>query len=178
MTSLLGNIDSIREEFLRERFIKELESLKQDKDMIVETNLDEDNSENSDNELNWVDKRIQMLELIVSKYDDSIKITDSKYKEKNKTLNDELDDISNLIFKKAWNRLPNYHKIIKINEYITGLIKDKKIMKEVINKLTELVNSKKLNSLKHVNYDSTKCTIISISVLKYDPKTNEYEIKN
>jgi len=168
MSSLLGNIDAIREELLLERFTKELESMNQSLDQPTEKVGDED--------IEYQNKRIKMLETIISLHKDKLKMAEALQKEK-KSLNDELNDISKLVFQKAWNKLPDYHKTEKIKEYITGLIKEPNLQKKIIADLNSMIVSRKLTA-KIVEYDSTACVIKSISVLKQNEKDGMYEIKN
>lgn len=162
MTSLLGNIDAIRQEFFIEKFAKELENLKLS---------DDTKNEDNDNV-----KRIETLEQIINFYKNGLKMTESTYKEKNKTLQEDLNEINKIVFKKSWNRLPEYHKIIKMEEYIEKLIIDKKLRDQVITELTTLIDNKKLTG-KYVDYDSNECVIKSILALKYDSEKKEYKIK-
>jgi hypothetical protein len=168
MSSLLGNIDTIREELFLERFTKELESMKLLPDQPNENLVDED--------LDYRNKRIKMLETIINAHKEKLKMAESSYKNQ-KSLNDDLNDISKLVFQKTWNKLPDYHKMEKIKEYITGLIKDPKLQKRIITDLNNMVISKKL-TMKVVEYDSTNCVIKSIPVLKQNDKDGTYEIKN
>ena len=165
MSSLLGNIDAIREELFIERFTKELETMKPS-----------DHVENTDDDAEHHNNRIKMLETIINTHKDKLKTVESSYKDK-KSLKDDINDINKLVFQKSWNKLPDYHKIEKIKEFISGLIKDPKQQKQIISELSNLTISKKLTA-KIVNYDSSACVIKSISILIHNAETNTYEIKN
>lgn len=163
--SLLGNIDAIREELFIERFINELKVMNS---LPVYDDNKEDNNEQKE--------RIKMLETIINVHNDKLKAVESSYKDK-KSLKDDLNDINKLVFQKSWNKLPDYHKMEKIKEYVTNLINDKKQQQIIIADLNNLLISKKLG-VKIVDYDSTNCVIKSISVLTYNEKDKIYEIKN
>lgn len=117
-----------------------------------------------------------MLETIINVHNDKLKAVESSYRDK-KSLKDDLNDINKLVFQKSWNKLPDYHKMEKIKEYVTNLINDKKQQKTIITDLNNLIISKKLG-VKIVDYDSTNCVIKSISILVYNEKDKTYEIKN
>ena len=80
-----------------------------------------------------------------------------------KTVHDVCDQINKLVYKKPWNKLPNFHKNVKINEYIVEHYKDNKDLEKL---LSDAVNDKLLNSNKYVVYDQLLCKIIEIPVLK------------
>lgn len=75
-------------------------------------------------------------------------------------------DAINDVYAKKWNRLPNYHKIQKIREYLNVKYPDEKQRNEIDNKLTEMINNGTLNSCKFVDYDSTTHKINKINVSK------------
>jgi len=175
--SLLGDIDTIRKELFKERFVAELKQLEQDKEYMMDSESDDEELDtDEENNKNWTENRINDLKKIIKLEEGVISDGKESYKKTNKTLQDDLDEMNNIIFKMAWNRLPVYHKIVKIEEYIKELIPNAKLQKEVTEKLVDLVNKKKLNTKKYVNYNSLDCKIIDINILKYDDKTNEYEI--
>lgn len=166
MTSLLGNIDAIRQKLIRDRFVRELEQCK------ISTATNDDNTDKTtDNEPNWNDDRIKTLETIINQCTDKMKSSEPK-----KSLSDDLTEVNNLIYKKAWNRLPNFHKSIKMKEYVQALIKDIKLQKRIINSLTKLINENKLVSPSVVTYDSVNCTIRSIAIIVPNNETGIYEI--
>jgi DNA-binding ferritin-like protein len=174
----LGNIDLIRQDFLKERFVKELESVEKDLNLCLELmDGDEDGNEDGDEEETGVQrmqKRVHQLRTIINEYgDQSLKIK-KDYKEKNKTLNDELDELTRMVYKKPWNRLPEYHKVSKIKEYVKRLTDNKKVIKELEIKLTIMVEDKKLNTKKHVEYDHKECIIKKINILEFNKEDDTY----
>lgn len=79
------------------------------------------------------------------------------------------------IYKKAWNKLNNIHKIIKIKEYINNLpitTTEKDTLKV---ELISLVKSKRITKKSSVVYDIVNCRIINISCLEF--KGGKYVIK-
>lgn len=77
-------------------------------------------------------------------------------------------------YKKPWNKLNIVHKRIKIKEFINTLMITKEKKKELYNKFTSLLNSKKLTKKNDVEYDSINGKIITIPILKF--KNEEYVI--
>ena len=77
-------------------------------------------------------------------------------------------------YKKPWNKLNIVHKRIKIKEFINTLMITKEKKKELYNKFSSLLNSKKLTKKNDVEYDSINGKIITIPVLKF--KNEEYVI--
>ena len=86
---------------------------------------------------------------------------------------DNMDELSKIIqqndYKKSWNKLDNFQKKIKINQYVNlleskGLVKDELIPLLRNQLLTKLKNNK-LKSKKIVNYDENILTIKNISIL-------------
>lgn len=65
-------------------------------------------------------------------------------------------------FKKAWSKLPPYHKFQKVKEYLDSkklpLAERKKIEEKIISK----INDKTLNTCKYVTYDTDTCKITKI----------------
>jgi hypothetical protein len=168
----LLEIDLIRQDFFKERFVKELEYLEQDKQSVSEDDI------NNKEGINWIDKRMDDLKNIITNIDGELELSKKEYQNKSKTLNKELDELNQCVYKKSWTRLPIYHKTIKMEEYIDYIIPDshKDMQKELITVLTDIIESKKLNSIKQVEYDSTNCKIIKINILTIDLDKKEYKI--
>lgn len=65
-------------------------------------------------------------------------------------------------FKKAWSKLPPYHKFQKVKEYLDSkkipIVERKKIEEKIILK----INDKTLNTCKYVTYDTDTCKITKI----------------
>lgn len=77
--------------------------------------------------------------------------------------NDITDNLSEFVFKKPWTRLPEYHKKIKLNEYVESQNLDKENKKILLNKLLEMMKNKELNK-KTLTYDPETTKIIEIKL--------------
>lgn len=77
-----------------------------------------------------------------------------------------LDEASNNVFSKKWNRMPNYHKMQKIREYLDETHKDDPKRDEIEKMLMEKIKDGKLNSCKFVDYDTTTFKIKKITLSK------------
>jgi DNA repair ATPase RecN len=81
-------------------------------------------------------------------------------------LNKMLDEASNNVYTKKWNRMPNYHKMQKIREYLDETRKYDPKRNEIEKLLMERIKDGKLNSCKFVDYDSTTFKIKKITLSK------------
>lgn len=77
-----------------------------------------------------------------------------------------LDDASLNVYTKKWNKLPNYHKVQKVKEYMDEKYKNDPKRAEIEKLLNTRIKEGKLNSCKFVDYDSTKLKIIKITLSK------------
>ena len=153
-------IDSIRKTLSKQRFVNELEYLKEKGD--TEEIVDEDN---------WIIERVENLDKIITSIEGSMKeVKKDEYKEM-------LDEIDRCIYKKRWHQIPEFHKMKKIKEYIFENIDDEATQKKIIDDMNELIYHKKLNGKKFVVYDQTSEKILSIPALNYDKESGEYTIK-
>jgi hypothetical protein len=100
-------------------------------------------------------------------------------------LNEYVKDMDILTFRKPWNKLREFHKLMKINEYVDHLHYDDKIGKKKVEKnkkylkkyLCSGIRDKKFGKNKcEIVYDEKAMTIVSISCLIYDKKTGLYMI--
>jgi hypothetical protein len=99
--------------------------------------------------------------------------------------NNYMDDY---VYKKPWSRLREFHRIVKLREYIDSLEYDEKLLstnmdkikknKEMlITQLIELLKNKELSKKKNqVLYDVDKTKIIEIGCVVLNPKTKLYDI--
>lgn len=86
-----------------------------------------------------------------------------------------LNKIDNIIYKKPWNKLNIKQKEIKLNEYIDNfIITNNNFIK---NKIIEEFKNNKLNSSKDVIYDPIKCIITDIKKLSFDTNKQIYIYK-
>ena len=109
----------------------------------------------------------------------------NKQEIKKMNLDEYLKDVNVLTFKKPWGKLREFHKIMKIKEYVDGLeygkkakqkdiIKNKKYLKEEI--FAGLKNKRFCKNKSEVMYDHDNMVILSISSVDYNKKTGLYEI--
>ena len=95
-----------------------------------------------------------------------------------KDLNKMFVDINRYVYKKPWAKLPEFHKLVKIREYIDKLMfKSEKNKMATLEDLMEDVRARVLTKKNTVNYDQTNAQIISIKGLDYDKKSNGYIYK-
>lgn len=158
MSTYFNDLDELRIKLFMERFTEEHSYL---------TSLDIDHDLDSK-------ERISNLEKIIKMIDDGI---NSKKLNEKKSLNDELDEMNRQTYKRPWNRLPSYHKEIKVIEYIKELVDDDEIQKELIEKLIDLINKNKINTKKYVDYNSSECKIIKLKFLMYDEENSTYDLR-
>ena len=166
------DIRNIRRKFFRLRFENELEYLKQDIDNSKIDSDNENNSENNENEEeNWLVKRIDQLQSIISNFDNKNKEID---RSSGTNITETFDEINEQLYRKAWSRLPSFHKMVKIKEYLNELIDDKDEREKLLKEIEKNISNKKLNTKKSIGYSSKDKKILSMSVIKLDKKTNNY----
>ena len=96
---------------------------------------------------------------------------------KNKTkIQDVFGDIDKQVYAKPWKKLPDFHKIVKIKEYVTEKYKDEKKL-QVETLLLEAIEKKELNNDLYVTYDQSIQKITDIPVMKLDTETNTYKLE-
>lgn len=121
--------------------------------------------------------------------DKQIKNTSTKnnmgnYTIKKLDLNEYVKDMDILTFKKPWCKLREFHKLMKIREYVENLnygkIGKKRIEENrryIKEELCLGIKSKKFGKNKcEIIYDKESMSIKSISCLKFDSKTGLYKI--
>lgn len=117
---------------------------------------------------NFTDTECSNTQSVTASGIQSITVSGVQSITKSETKNDDF------YYKKPWNKLNIVHKRIKIKEFINTLMITKEKKKELYNKFTSLLNSKKLTKKNDVEYDSVNGKIITIPVLKF--KNEEYII--
>jgi hypothetical protein len=109
-------------------------------------------------ELDDLDPEDQRYEIIKKIYDELTA--------KTQDLDSLFDAANNNVYSKKWNRLPQYHKIQKIKEYLNSKYEN---IEERI-KIETILNNKlkdgKLNSCKIVDYDTETFVIKKITFTK------------
>lgn len=121
-------------------------------------------------EENWITERINKLKIIVN-------IIDKHDKETQPKTTVDHEDINKLIYKKAWLRLPIFHKRVKLEEYLNNNLGEELSEKEIKNLVTkgiDLINLKKITS-KQVIYNSNKGEIEDITCLTKESNIYTFE---
>lgn len=75
-------------------------------------------------------------------------------------------EIDKYTYKKQWNKLPPFHKTVKLTEYLNENIKDKTTRDELIEKLTDHAINGRINTKKYVVYDPNEEKILLLPCLK------------
>lgn len=110
----------------------------------------------------------------------------NKYEIKKMNMDQYVKDLDIVMFKRPWNKLKEFHKIMKINNYIDNLEYDNHIDKNRIIKNKEFLKKELSSGLKNkkfgknkceINYDKDEMKIISISCLYFDKKKGIYTIR-
>ena len=76
------------------------------------------------------------------------------------------DEIDKMVYKKQWKKFPNFHKNIKIKEYLLEFYETKDERDCIENILLNAVENKELNRDEYVIYDQDICKITAIPILK------------
>lgn len=119
-----------------------------------------------------ITNRIELLENIMG----------NKIFPKKPTLEDEKNNmfasLEKHIFKKQWNKLLSFHKIIKLKEYIKEKHGEGPLQDEIVMKLSQHINDGKVNTKKFVTYDPNAEKILSLTCLfDVDLESGTYKIK-
>lgn len=119
--------------------------------------------------------------LKIIRYDNS----GNKREIKKMNLDEYSKDMDVFVFKKPWNKLREFHKTMKIKEFIKGLKYKKKVKPELIEKNKSYLYHEIVNGIKEkkfgknkteVIYDQDSMIIVSISCIYPNKKTNLYAI--
>lgn len=93
------------------------------------------------------------------------------------TKEDIFKEIDKYTYRKQWNKLIAFHKIVKIREYINEHVTDLEMQKEIIEKLKVYAEENRINTKKYVVYDPNAEKILSFPCLIIDNEKNTYQIK-
>jgi hypothetical protein len=98
-------------------------------------------------------------------------LENEKYNIKNKIQN-AFEEIDKMVYKCCWKKLPEFHKTLKLKEYLDDKYSDRQQDREIIEKiLLSAIKNKSINNNDCVTYDPAICKITDIPVLKsYDGK--------
>ncbi|ARF09807.1 hypothetical protein Indivirus_3_56 [Indivirus ILV1] len=75
-------------------------------------------------------------------------------------------EIDKYTYKKQWNKLPPFHKTVKLTEYLDEHIQDKQIKNELLEKLKDHATNGRINTKKYVVYDPNEEKILLLPCLK------------
>ena len=103
---------------------------------------------------------IQLNQII--KQHDKVPVNNKKPDSDNSSM---FDEAIKMVYMKPWNRLPNFHKKVKLTEYVNELYAEHKDHKKILNLLVNALEDNNLGTIKHVVYDNKNSKIINIPVL-------------
>ena len=159
LVSISDQLDNIRNENFKEKIKSELEYFKE---VGILTPF-ENGHEVS------IEERTKLLELVL----DQPEIYQNTIQQKKDVIFQEIDKYT---YRKQWNKLPAFHKIVKIKEYLEENVSDKKMRKELLTKLTEHANKKRINTKKYVIYDPNKAQILSMPCIEIDEEDKTFKL--
>jgi len=107
-----------------------------------------------------LEERIALLEKIVKQP----QIYQNTVQQQRDTMFKEIDKYT---YKKQWNKLPPFHKTVKLTEYLNENIKDKTMRDDLIGKLTDHAINGRINTKKYVVYDPNEEKILLLPCLKF-----------
>lgn len=114
--------------------------------------------------------RLQLLEDIMNNKECKRKMTVADEK------NNLFKEIDKYTYKKQWNKLLAFHKIVKIKEFIKDKYGDGPLQDEINTKLSTYINEGKINTKKYITYDPNAEKILSVSCLDVDMDNKTYKI--
>lgn len=129
-----------------------------------------------ENELSVLYKEEPKDELRIQQIEGIIDMLKPELKEKKKDT--FFKEIDKLVFKKLWNRLQPFHRLIKITEYLEENYSDKPYYESLYKEFKLLIESNKLTTKKFVEYDSNSEKILSLPCLTINTTTNKFTIKS
>lgn len=97
-----------------------------------------------------------------------------------------LKEMDEVVFKKQWQKLKPFHKIMKIKEFVNNLKYSKKISQAKIDKNKNMIQEEILDGIKkklfkknknEIHYDPEKMKISSIDCIGYDSKKKIYYVE-
>ncbi len=153
-------IEDIKLKNFNRKLSNELDYFHDSKNINIFTNIQEQD----------MNTRIKILQLLlnvpVKKIDTLQQQKDNMFKE-----------IDKYTYKKQWNKLASFHKIVKIKEYIKETILDEQIQDEIILKLSKYAEENSINSKKYIIYDPNTEKILSMPCLVIDIDKKTYQLK-
>lgn len=118
-----------------------------------------------------ITERLQLLEDIMNNKECKRKMTVADEK------NNLFKEMDKYIYKKQWNKLIPFHKIVKIKEFVKDKYGEGPLQDEITTKLSTHINEgKELNTKKYITYDPNAEKILSVSCLEVDMNNKTYKI--
>lgn len=163
ITTIANELDDLAKSFKLDRLKTEYGHYK----ILVEGNNDDGNTENDENGENdendniavGVNNNMQKLEQLEA----AINSYEILFKENKNKIQDAFSQIDKYVYMKPWKKLPNFHKNVKIREYVLERYKDHKEVEKI---LMDAVESNELKINSSVVYDQSLCKILDIPILK------------
>ncbi len=88
-----------------------------------------------------------------------------------------MSEIDKYTYKKLWNKLKPFHKIVKLKEYIHKTYGQTDLANEIIEKISKEITDGKINTKKFVVYDPNIEQIISMPFLTVDVAKHQFNMK-
>lgn len=148
-------VDKLVISFMKIRFLNEKSDMT--------TNCD---NEDVNNQLD--NNRLENIDNIIHKLNEADDILEKSQK------NEYFNEIEKMVYSNKWNNLKQFHKLVKIKEYldtINMLVTEKD---KIFKILEQLLTDKKLKHDKHIVYNSNNQRVTSISILKIDENGKYY----
>lgn len=159
-------LEQIRSNNFKQKIENEIKYLKENGKLNIFSNYQDTNME----------ERLEWLNIILDNInkDDKIVKPDVDVKQKRKDMFSEIDKYT---YKKQWNKLTNFHKLVKIKEFITENYEANNFRDEILAKLTLRIDDNTFNTKKYVIYDPNAEKILSIPALTVDITKKIFDIK-
>lgn len=155
-----SQIETIKIDNFNRKLRNELEYLEGSNNTNIFTNSQEQNFEN----------RAKLLETLLNI---PVKMQNTIQQQKDNIFK----EIDKYTYKKQWNKLLAFHKIVKLKEYIKENVEDETMQTELIEKLTKFAEEGRINTKKYIIYDPNAEKILSMPCLTIDLDKKTYQLK-
>lgn len=88
-----------------------------------------------------------------------------------------ISEIDKYTYKKQWNKLTSFHKIVKLKQFVKEVYGDGDLQTELVNKLVKSTEDGKMNTKKSVIYDPNCEKILSVPCLTVDLTKKTFNLK-
>jgi hypothetical protein len=157
-------IENIRINNFNRKIKNELDYLKNKDNLNIISNSSDQN----------IAERIELLEKILL---ESIEMPNKKEESLKQKKDNLFTEIDKYTYKKQWNKLPSFHKIVKLKEFVKQIYGEGDFQDELCEELSLYANEGKINTKKYVIYDPNLEKILSIPVLVVDLLKKTYQLK-